>query len=135
MRFTEKNMFTSHKKTQRISVTLSRNGFGICKVYYNLFKHLKVKTWFLGVVKFATQVANMPKFVMKIYNCKFGAFPYAPYKVCNALVADFVKAVVKVQRKQKKPLASLLLPSVVKVLRSGQSSKLKFLYIVKLKQN
>ena len=45
----------------------------------------------------------MPKFVMKIYNCKFGAFPYAPYKVCNALVADFVKAVVKVQKKQKEP--------------------------------
>ena len=60
---------------------------------------------------------------------------YPPNKVCNALVAKFVKAVVKVQKKYKKPLASLLLRSVVKVLRSGQSSKLKFLYIVKLKQN
>ena len=58
-----------------------------------------------------------------------------PNEVCDALVADFVKAVVKVQKKEKKPLASLLLRSIVKVLRSGQSSKHKFLYIVKLQQN
>ena len=57
-----------------------------------------------------------------------------PNEVCDALVADFVKAVVKVPKREKKSLASLLLRSIVKVLRSGQSSKLKFLYIVKLKK-